>query len=130
MDRIFAKIEDRWLTWRTGKDKITRDYEEWCNVNINFRAGTAEARYKNFKYVMQVNFWKFFDVHMVVEPKEDLIQYRYPHRPLGDNMVYSVLRGEEMPDGKFHLTDFGKEDRLYVATNNAEDAMMISLKYA
>lgn len=126
---MFAKIEDWWLTRRTGKDKATRDFEAWFYSNVNIRASTAEKRFEHFKYVIQVDFWKFFDVHLFMELKEELRQYRWPQRALGDNMVYSVLRGEEMPDGKFHLTDFGKEDRLYVATNNAEDATMIALKY-
>ncbi len=126
---MWENLKDRWITWRTGKDRATRDYEEWINININVRASTAEDRYKNFKYLIRVDFWKAFDVHMFTELKDDLIQYRWPQRALGDNMVYGILRGEQMPDGKFHLTDFGNEDRAYIATNNSEDAIMIALRY-
>lgn len=127
---IFAKVEDWWLTWRTSKNKSQRDYAAWCEVNINKRASTAEDTYKNFKYLIQVDYWKTFDVHMFVELKEELRQYRYPERPLGDNMVYGILRGEQEPNGRFYITDFGSEDRVYIATNNSEDAIMIALKYA
>ena len=123
-------IIDQWLTWRTGKNKSRRDYEEWYYINVNARASTAEARFKNFKCIIQVDYEKSFDFHMFSELKDELLQYCWPQRALGDNMVYSILRGEQMPDGKFHLTDFGVEDRVYIATNNSEDALMIALKYA
>lgn len=122
-------LKDRWITWRTGKDRATRDYEEWINININVRASTAERRFENFKHVIQVDYWKTFDVHMFTELKDELRQYRWPQRALGDNIVYSILRGEQMPDGLFHITDFGNEDRVYVATNNSKDAVMIALLY-
>jgi hypothetical protein len=126
---IWENLKDRWITWRTGKDKPTRDYAEWCEININARASTAEDRFKNFKHVIKVDYWKTFDIHMFTELKEELIQYRWPQRALGDNMVYGILRGEQMPDGLFHLTDFGNEDRVYVATNNSKDATIIALLY-
>ena len=126
---MWENLKDRWITWRTGKPKSRRDYEEWYYINVNARANTAEDRFKNFNYVIQVDYWKTFDVHMFVELKEGLLQYRYPQRALGDNIVYGILRGEQMPDGKFHLTDFGNEDRAYIATNNSEDAVMIALRY-
>lgn len=129
MDRIFAKVEDWWLTRRTGKDKATRDYEEWFHQNVNVRADTAERRFKNFKYLIQVDYWKCFDEHMFTELKEELRQYRWPNREMGDNMVYAILRGYQCSDG-FLITDIGgHEDRVYIATNNHEDAIMLALKY-
>jgi hypothetical protein len=122
-------IVDRYLTWRTGKDKPTRDYEAWYNTTVVIRASTAEDMFRNFKHILIVDLWKAFDIHMFTELKEDLRQYRWPHRALGDNIVYGILHGEQMPDGLFHLTDFGNEDRVYVATNNDQDAVMIALKY-
>lgn len=121
-------IVDRWLTYRTGKTKVQRDYEAWYNINVNSRARTAEEMFCNFKHVIQVDFWKFFDVHMFTELKEELLQYRYPQRALGNNIVYEVLRGEQLQN-TFYITDFGNEDRVYVATNNSEDAMILALKY-
>lgn len=122
-------IKDRWLTWRTGKPKHQRDYEAWYYATVNHRASTAEQMFSNFEHVIQVDPDKFLTVHMFTQLKEEVLQYRYPQRSLGDNMVYSILRGEQMPDGLFHITDFGVEDRVYVATNNSEDAMILALKY-
>jgi hypothetical protein len=122
-------IVDRWLTWRTGKDRQQREYEAWYYTTVNIRASTAEDMYKNFKYLIQVNADKFLVFHMFTEPKDDLREYRCPQRELGDNILWTILRGEQMPDGKFHITDFGYEDRVYIATNNSEDAMMLALKY-
>ena len=122
-------IVDRWLTWRTGKDKSQRAYEAWYYTTVNVRASTAEDMYKNFKYLLQVDDEKFLIHHMFTEPKDDLREYRCPQRELGDNILWTILRGEQMPDGKFHITDFGYEDRVYIATNNSEDAMMLALKY-
>jgi len=122
-------IIDRWLTWRTSKDKEQRAYEEWYYTTVNVRAGLVEEVYKNFKYLIQVDDEKFLIHHMLTEPRDDMSQYRYPQRELGDNMLWTIIRGEEMPNGKFLITDFGVEDRVYVATNNSEDAMMLALKY-
>jgi hypothetical protein len=126
---MWENLKDRWITWRTGKTKSQRDYEAWYNTTVVIRAHTAEDMFRNFKHILIVDLWKAFDVHMFTELKDDLIQYRWPQRALGDNIVYGILRGEQMPDGLFHLTDFGNEDRVYVATNNDQDAVMIALKY-
>lgn len=122
-------IVDCWLTWRTGKDRQQRAYEAWYYTTVNIRASTAEDMYKNFKYLIQVDDRKFLVHHMLTEPRDDLREYRCPQRELGDNMLWTILRGEELPDGKFHITDFGNEDRVYVTTNNSEDAVMLALKY-
>lgn len=122
-------IKDKYLTWRTGKDRQQREYEAWYSSTVNFRASTAEAVFANFEHVFQVNADKFLVFHMLTEPRDDMREYRWPQRELGDNMVWTILRGERMPDGLFHITDFGSEDRVYIATNNSEDAIMLALKY-
>jgi hypothetical protein len=53
----------------------------------------------------------------------------FPQRELGDNLVYASLRGEEYETGEFYITDFGNEDRVYVATNNSKDATIVALLY-
>lgn len=123
-------VVDRWLTWRTGKPKAQRDYEAWYRSTVNSRANTVQDMYNNFKYLIQVDYYKFYIEHMFVEPIEEVRQYRYPHRALGDNMVYGIYRGYDFY-GEFIISDFGDtEDRVYVATNNHEDAVMLALKYA
>lgn len=121
-------IVDCWLSWRTGKDKQQRAYEAWYNITVNSRAGLVEEVYKNFKYLIQVDDEKFLIHHMLTEPRDDMSEYRYPQRELGDNMLWTILRGEQL-QGEFYITDFGNEDRVYIATNNSEDAIMLALKY-
>ena len=129
--KLLDTIKDRYLTWRTGQPRQVREFEAWAEVTIVKRANTAEAMFRNFKYVFTVDYNKFFfDAGMFLELDPGTKPYMFPQRELGDNLVYAHLRGEEMPIGLFHITDLGTEDRVYVATNNSKDAMMIALKYA
>lgn len=123
-------VKDKWLTWRTGKDKEQRIYEAWYSSMVNSKGHTAEEVYKNFKHLIRVDDKKFLVHHMLTEPRDDMSEYRYPQRELGDNMLWSILRGETYTYGdEFYITDFGNEDRVYVATNNDRDAVMLALKY-
>lgn len=122
-------IKDKYLIWRTGKNKEQRAYEAWYTSMVNVRAGTAEDMYKNFKYLIPVDYRKFLVFHMLTEPRDDMREYYYPQRELGDNMLWTILRGEQLRD-EFYITDFGNEDRVYVITNNSEDAMILALKYS
>lgn len=124
-------IKDKYLTWRTGKDRQQREYEAWYNVTVNRRANTVEEMFANFKHVFPVDPNKFLVWHMLVEPRDDMSEYRWPQRELGDNMIWTIQRGEpSWWDNTFSITDFGVEDRVYIATNNSEDAVMLALKYA
>jgi len=125
-------IQDRWLTWRTGLTRDQREYRQWVDTTVNIRASTAEDMFKNFKYVIMVDYWKLFDhSHPFGLPLVDHArQYFWPARPPGDCAVYRLIRGEQEPSGKFYITDLGSEDRVYVATNNGKDAVMIAMKYA
>ena len=125
-------IKDKWLTWRTGLDKETRDYQKWAYETIAYRASTIENMFVNFKYILPVT-------TQIYNPNEpfgwvpckDFRQYMYPSRALGDNCVYYFARGHrDQWDGKFHLTEIGGGDQVFVATNNDEDAIMIALKYS
>jgi predicted fused transcriptional regulator/phosphomethylpyrimidine kinase len=127
---MWENLKDRYLTWRTGKTRQVREFEAWAEVTVNLRASTAQAMFSNFEYVFTVDYNKFFfDAGMFLELDPGTEPYRFPQRELGDNIVHASLRGEEMPDGLFHITDFGNEDRVYVATNNSKDAVMIALLY-
>ena len=126
-------IKDKWLTWRTGHDKQTRDYYHWQEENIVHRAGTIENMFMNFKYILPVS----TDIFNLEEPFgwcpcQDFKQYLYPSRALGDNTVYFFTRGYRDPwDGKFHINDLRSEqDHVFVATNNKNDAITIALKYS
>jgi hypothetical protein len=126
-------IKDRYLTWRTGKDQQTRDWDEWCDKTIVRRANTIENMFMNFNYIITVS-TNIFDLDEPFGwcPKKDFQQYLYPNRALGDNAVYYFARGyRDQWDGRFHLNDLRHEqDMVFVATNNEQDAVMMALKYS
>ncbi len=130
--KIIEQIKDWYLTWRTGKDKQLRDWEKWRDETIVVRASTVENMFMNFKHIIEVDPDKIFDLD---EPfgwytKDDFDQYLYPTRKLGDNTVWNWCRcTKNQWDGKLHFDEIGGRDRLFVATNNDQDAIMIALKY-
>lgn len=127
---MWENLKDRYLTWRTGKPRQVREFRAWADVAVNLRATTAQDMFKNFRYVFTVDYNKFFfDAGMFLELDSGTKPYMFPQRELGDNLVYANLRGEEYESGEFYITDFGNEDRVYVATNNSKDAVMVALLY-
>lgn len=126
-------IVDKWLTWRTGQNKQTREYLKWYDETVVMRACTIENVFMNFKYIVPVS-TKIFDLDEPFgwTPCEDFKQYMYPARALGDNTVYYFARGYRDPwDGLFYLDDLRHDrDQVFVATNNSKDAMMIALKWS
>lgn len=128
-----AAIKDKWLTWRTGKDKQQRDWESWRDKNVVSRASTIENMFMNFKHIVPVT-TDIFDLDEPFGwcPCQDFKQYLYPQRELGNNAVFYFARGyRDQWDGKFHINDMRSEqDQVFVATNNDRDAFMIALKYS
>ena len=126
-------IKDKWLTWRTGLDKQTRDHRKWFNETVVQHAGTIENMFMNFNHIVPVT-TKMFDLNEPFGwfPCKDFQQYMYPNRALGNNTVYYFARGyRDEWDGRFHLNDLRHEqDQVFVATNNSKDAVMIALKYS
>ena len=127
---MWVWIVDRWLTWRTGKPKQVREFEAWWHEVLVLRADTPKEMFRNFTHVFTVDYDKFFfDCGMFMSLEEEVACYMWPQRALGDNTVYKILRGYENAHGEFYISDLGDEDRVYVATNNSKDAIMIALKY-
>lgn len=126
-------IKDKWLTWRTGLDKETRDYQKWAYETIAYRASTIENMFMNFKYILPVSDMIFNHAEPFGwVPCRDFQQYMYPARDLDNCTVYCFARGSRNQwDGRFHFDDcFGEQDQVFIATNNDEDAIMIALKYS
>lgn len=126
-------IKDRYLTWRTGLDKPTREWRKWYDGTVVHRAGTIENMFMHFRYILPVTTNIFDDSEPFGwVPCEDFLQYMHPNRALGDCAVYYFARGyRDEWDGKFHLDELRSEaDQVFVATNNSKDAMMIALKYS
>jgi hypothetical protein len=126
-------LKDRWLTWRTGKNKSQRDWEQWYYENVVVRAHTIENMFMHFEHVILVNPKIFFDYSepFAWVPCADARQYFYPQRKLGENCVWRFERvRKDQWDGKLHIDELGGEDRVFVATNNSKDAVMIALRWA
>jgi hypothetical protein len=123
---------DWYLTKRTGKDKATREWEAWYEANVVYRATTIENMFMHFKHVIEVDVQKFTDPYepMAWVPCADARQYFWPQRELGNNAVWRFERvyWNEW-EKRWHINDMGDADKIFVATNNDRDAMMISLKY-
>jgi hypothetical protein len=125
-------IVDKYLTWKTGKDRATREWEAWYEVNVVYRASTIPNMFQNFKHVIEVDSVKFVDhgEPFVYVPCEDARQYFWPARPLGENAVWRFERVMwDNWEKCWHINGLGDEDKIFVATNNDKDAMMIALKY-
>ena len=124
-------IKDRWLTWRTGKDKDTREWETWYEVNVVYRAQSINNMFMHFKHVIEVDHNKFMvEDPFTWHPCEDARQYFWPARPLGNNAVWRFERVYwNQWQQEWICDEMGGEDKVFVATNSDEDATMIALKY-
>jgi hypothetical protein len=57
-------IKDKWLTWRTGKDKAQREWEAWYEENVVYRARTIDNMFQHFKHVIEVSHEKLSLIHI------------------------------------------------------------------
>ena len=126
-------IVDRWLTWRTGKTREEREWTAWYEVNVNYRATKIKDMFRKFKHIIIVDTHKFMDPYepMAWVPCADAKQYFWPQRPLGENCVWRFERVINCPAtaGEWEINELGGEDKIFVATNNDQDAIMITLKW-
>lgn len=130
--KLTEYAKDRWLTYRTGKNKSQREWEAWYNENVNWRANDITNMFENFKHVIEVDWNKFItDGGLSWVPVPDARQYFWPQRPLGENCVWRIERVARNPwDQRWHILELGGEDRIFVATNDEKDAIMIALQWA
>lgn len=130
---LLEQLKDWYLTKKTGKDKLQRDWEAWYEQNVVYRAGTIPNMFQHFKHVIIVDPDKFFDLcePFTYVPNADARQYFWPQRKLGNNAVWRferVIWDQWMQE--WHINGIGDRDKVFVATNNDNDATMIALKYS
>lgn len=130
--KLLDDIKDRWITWRTGKSPTEREWEAWYNTNVNWRAHDITNMFENFKHVIEVDTNRFlWDAGLDWVPHPDAKQYFWPQRPLGESCVWRLERVTWNPwEKRWNITGLGSEDKVFVATNSDEDAIMITLKWA
>lgn len=132
LSKIREYVIDRYLTWRTGESKEQREWEAWYETNVVYRASTIPNMFQHFKHVILVNPNKFFSHEEMGwwVPCEDAKQYFWPARPLGNNAVWRFERVTwNQWEQCWDINGLGERDKVFVATNNDRDAMMIALKY-
>ena len=126
-------LVDKYLTWRTGKSKAQREWEAWYEANVVYRASTVDNMFMHFKHVIEVDIKKFMDPHepFVWVPNSDAKQYFWPQRVLGNNAVWRFERLYwNQWEQRWYINDMGDTEKVFVATNNERDAIMIALKYS
>jgi hypothetical protein len=132
MGKLKEYIVDRWLTWRTGKHKAEREWIQWYEENVVYRASTIPNMFMHFKHVIIVSPNKFFNLcePFAYVPCEDARQYFWPQRELGENAVWRFERVMwNQWTEEWDINGMGDRDKVFVATNNDADAIMIALKY-
>ena len=133
ISKLKERIVDWYVTKRTGKNKAQREWEAWYYENVNHRARDTTDMFKNFEHVIIVDFDKFVNHHepFAWVPCDDAKQYFWPARELGTNCVWRIERVFYSKwDKRWHLDEMIGEDKIFVATNNEKDAIMIALKYS
>jgi hypothetical protein len=126
-------LKDKYLTWNTGKDKATREWEAWYKSNVVYNANDITNMFMHFEHVIIVDVKKFMDPYepMAWVPNKEAREYFWPARPLGENCVWRFERVRwDKWDNRWHIDEFGGEERVFVATNSGEDATMLALRYA
>ncbi len=133
-EKVTEQVKDWYLTRKTGKTKAEREYILWYEQTVNLRATRIKNMFDNFKHIVRVDTEKFFNLD---EPFgwsvcEDAKQYFWPNRELGNNCVWRFERVMNCPATawEWEINELGGEDKVFVATNNGQDALMIALKYS
>lgn len=128
-----VKIEDWYLTKKTGRNARERAWDQWKEENIAIRADTVNGIFYKFKHIIEVDPAKIFDRN---EPfgwvtVNEFHQFEYPTRELGNNTVWMWVRCLKDPwSKKWTVNEIGGEDHVFVATNNEKDAIIIALKFS
>lgn len=126
-------IKDKWLTWRTGKSKDQREWETWYEQNVVYRATTIPNMFQHFKHVILVDPDKFFDVQepFAWVPCAAAKKYFWPERPVATTCVWRFERVIwDQWSRTWLINGLGDGDKVFVATNSDQDAVMITLKWS
>jgi hypothetical protein len=127
-------IIDKYLTWKTGEDKETREWRAWYETHVVYSASTIDNMFMHFKHIILVNTEKFTNPYEPMDwvPCDDAKQYFWPQRTKEETCVWRFERVTwDKWDHCWHIDNcFGTQDKIFVATNSDEDALMISLKYS
>lgn len=129
--KLYNDIRAKYLQWKRGMDQAHWDYKQWNDAHIVKYASDVTNYFQGFKYVIPVNYDKVFsgfDPMFGSTIGPEIKEYCWPHRETGQHAMLGHFRG--FCDKRFHITDFGELDQVFVATNNEQDALMIALRFS
>lgn len=130
---LIESIKDWYLTRKTGKDRRTREWEDWYHQTVNYRASTIRDMFKNFEYVFTVDSQKFFDFNEPFSwiPNAEASEYFWPKREINSTCVWRFERVFwDRWTESWHINELAGEDMVFIATNNSEDATMLTLRFS
>jgi len=130
--KILENLKDKYLTWKTGRTYHEREIDKWNAENLWLHAPNIKTVFYNYKHIIEVDWHKVFgDCPMMgwYVDKTFRDTYCYPARELGDHTTIKSGRGLYDETSIFEFNEICGGDRVYIGTNNDDDAIMIALKY-
>lgn len=124
IDFVQRKIETH------KKAKSIRYYQQWCAENIDMRASYVEHMFRRFEFCFEVDYMKFFDHGDTSGWVPIDNSFFYPERHPPSCCVWKIFRVEDKQNGLTRVNEMFGADKVYVATNNEEDAVMMALRFS
>jgi hypothetical protein len=129
----YERTRDRFLTWKTGISTEERAWKYWYETTVNYRATDITNMFENFKHVIIVDSYKFFEPADMFawQPISSAKRYFWPNCSLASTCVWRLERVSwNSADQRWHLDEIGGHDTVFVVTNCSKDAIMIALTYS
>ena len=135
MSWISKTIDELWLNSKFADPIRAQRYKEakWNEENLRLHAGCIKDIFHGYKHIVEVNYSKVFENYREMNGtrvyESFQVQFKYPHRELGDHTHLMLMRGRYTHDDDIFARDEFGIDALFAGTNNDYDAMMLALKY-
>ncbi len=102
---------------------------EWHDKNTSTSADNIRDYFHGLEYIVELDWEKVYASGWILL-KDIRIKYCYPSRQLEDQTIFTCVRGTPTNDSRiFALNEIFGGDRVFAATNNEKDAIMLALKY-
>jgi hypothetical protein len=110
--------------------KHVYDHAAWNSKFVNQSAATVEDYFHHFKYILIVDPRKALSITSSY-PIVAFSEYEYPNRPRSEASLIRIFRvtTRNETDGKHYFDEVWGRDTVFVATNNEQDAVMITLRF-
>jgi len=131
---IFSRIKERYMDWRYPATKYERRFRVWIEDKINYRGRTPKEYFRDFKYVIRVDYDKVYSGAYDIfgyAMCQDFKTYLHPTRSLEEGPCVPLIERGLWNDrtGEFEFNGLGGGDEMFVATNSEDDVIMLSLRF-